>query len=61
MNKEKIVTTIKEKGPIFLLGVAAGAVLISAFVYRDKIARVVNQALGRCQQSVVKNEHLERS
>jgi hypothetical protein len=61
MNKESIVTAIKEKGPTFVLGVVAGAVLITALVNRDKIVRVVNQALGRSQQSVVKNEHLEGS
>ncbi|MEM3765811.1 MAG: hypothetical protein QXU46_02145 [Candidatus Bathyarchaeia archaeon] len=61
MNKENIITAIKEKGPTFLLGVVVGAVLITALVNRDKIVKVVNQALGRSQQSVVKNEYLERS
>jgi hypothetical protein len=61
MNKENILTVIKEKGPIFVLGMVAGAALITALANRDKIVKVVNQALGRSQQSVVKNEYLERS
>jgi|YelNatPaOPRAMG01_1025707.scaffolds.fasta_scaffold930921_1 hypothetical protein len=61
MNKESVITTIKEKGPAFVLGAVLGAVLITAFVNRDKIVKAVDQALGRNQQSVVKNEHPERS
>lgn len=60
MNKESIITAIKAKGPTFILGVVAGAVLITALLNHDKIVKVANQALGRSQQSVVKNEHLER-
>jgi len=47
MNKENVITAIKEKGPIFILGVVTGAVLMTAFVNRHKIVKVVKQVLGK--------------
>jgi len=61
MNKESIVNGIKEKGPAFLLGAMVGALIIAAFVNRDKIAKTMDNVLGRKQQSVVKDEYPTRS
>jgi hypothetical protein len=61
MNKETIVNGIKEKGPAFLFGALVGAVVIAAFVNRDKIAKTMDNVLGRRQQSVVKDEYPGRS
>lgn len=60
MNKETIVKGIKEKGPAFLLGAMVGAVVITAFVNREKIGEALDNVLGRSKQSVVKDEHSER-
>jgi hypothetical protein len=61
MNKESIVNGIKEKGPAFLMGAMLGAVVIAAFVNRDKIARTMDNVLGRKQQNVVKDGYPARS
>jgi len=61
MNKESIVKGIKTKGPAFLFGAIIGAVAVTAFVNREKIAKTLDRALGRNQQSVVKDAYPERS
>ena len=52
MNKEGIVKVVKEKGPTFLVGAIVGAAVLAAFLNREGIAKTVNRALGRDQQSV---------
>lgn len=37
-----------------------GAVVITAFVNREKIGEALDNVLGRSKQSVVKDEHSER-
>jgi hypothetical protein len=61
MNKETIINGIKEKGPAFLLGAMVGAVVIAAFVKCDKIAKTMDNVLGRRQQNVVKDGYPTRS
>jgi len=61
MDSEGIKYKIKEKGPAFLFGLMLGAVVIAAFVNRDKIAKAVDNTLNRNgdrdKTSVVHNEH----
>jgi len=55
MSKEKLVATLKEKGPAFFVGAIVGAALITAFINREKIVTTIKRAIGNNQQNGIQN------
>jgi len=47
MSKEKLVATLKEKGPAFFVGAIVGAALITAFINREKIVTTIKRAINK--------------
>lgn len=51
MEREKLVRVLREKGPVFALGVAVGALAVFFFDRREAIARALRERLKRSKVS----------
>lgn len=47
MEQETLIRVLKEKGPVFALGVAVGALAVFFFDRREAIARALRERLKR--------------